>query len=627
MPKQKTSNESQESGDLEWYPKETKQRRKKQGKKAEQQKGLEQKRQLYCFKCGKEIPPDHPIKKDKSGRLSGRCLHKSKEGCQRKTFFVTKAELKEFDFKPAREIVKEEAEEREKLLRDPGFLVKTINEVQNNGVSGEEDTIIAEIIIASTRLVEGASAESKNLFLSDKTGIGKDFLTKKTLEVILPEKQHLHVTKLSKEAFTYWHAFEDGWTWDNKVIHFEDIPQSILNSDTFKVMSSGGSHAIVVKDQKTIDIPIKGKPVMIITSHHANPRDEALRRFPIGPLDETLKQTKRIKDKISKRFAGEEQNKKNHVLRSIIQNLKPYSVVIPFAGLIQHFFPEDILMRTHYERFLVYICSSAVFHQPQREKNRDGKLIATPDDYMIARLVLIYTTSNPKMIPMSTEYKDVLQVLKENVEAMSVNEIFLKCDHSKKWLYEHLPSLTSTGLVIKNKRKSDEANREIDTYQFADVNPYAIPTWNEIVAKIERIIEKTGNTEKCENNVTEETEFKNWFFHNVKIAKKPNSTLVILHFSGGKIPLNGKVFSVFPKISYFLRERDEKRYRKYYEEMDLALHEKLNHLKKFILDNRNAGYKIGDGFLYNNFDHGFISQCIESSLLVKQSNGEYVFGG
>ena len=509
-------------------------------------------------KAKKELAKGMEISKEEADKLNEELAKTSqgKQECQ------TKATPEAF------EKAKEQEQERIELIQDPEFLIKTVNEVQNNGVSGEEDTIIAEIIIASTRLVEGASAESKNLFLSDKTGIGKDFLTKKTLEVILPEKQHLHVTKLSKEAFTYWHAFEDGWTWDNKVIHFEDIPQSILNSDTFKVMSSGGSHAIVVKDQKTIDIPIKGKPVMVITSHHANPRDEALRRFPIGPLDETLKQTKRIKDKISRRFAGEEQNRKNLLLRSIIQDLKPYSVVIPFAGLIQHFFPEDILMRTHYERFLVYICSSAVFHQPQREKNRDGKLIATPDDYMIARLVLIYTTSNPKMIPMSTEYKDVLQVLKENVEAMSVNEIFLKCDHSKKWLYEHLPSLTSTGLVIKNKRKSDEANREIDTYQFADVNPYAIPTWNEIVAKIERIIEKTVNTEKCENNITEETEFENWFFHNVKIAKKPNSTLAILHFSGGKIPLNGKVFSVFPKISYFLRERDEKRYRKYYEEKE-----------------------------------------------------------
>jgi hypothetical protein len=592
---------------------------------AERQKELEQKRQLYCFKCGKEIPPDHPMKKDKYSHPSGRCLHKSKGGCQRKTFFVTKDELKESDFKPANEIIKEESEERKELLKDPQFLIKTVNEVQNSGVSGEEDTIIAETIIATTRLVEGASAESKNLFLSDKTGIGKDFTIKKTLKVILPEKEHLHITKISKEAFTYWHASDDGWTWDNKVIHFEDIPQSILNCDTFKVMSSGGSHAIVVKDQKTIEIPIKGKPVMILTSHHANPQDEALRRFPIGSLNDTLEQTKRIKDKVSRKFAGEEQNKKNHVLRRIIQDLKPHSVVIPFASLIQHFFPEDVLMRTHYERFLVYICASTVFYQHQREKDKDGKLIATPDDYMIARLVLIYTTSNPKMIPMSKEYRDVSQILEENVEPMSVSEIHIKSDKGKDWLYRHLPRLVETKLVVKGSRHDKNANKFVDTYQYSpELNANAIPTWYGIQQKIENIINKTKKTKKTDD----ENILEKWFSDNeIKPRKPKDGNGFILVFAGHATTFNREVFAVFAVLGSFLRERDEKRYRKYYEERDLALYEKLTTVRESIEKNREAGYPITDEFLYNEFDHGLIDGLMRSGQLIKQSNGEYVFGG
>jgi len=99
---------------------------------------------------------------------------------------------------------------------------------------------------------------------------------------------------MTPEAFTYWHYKEDGFSWDNKVIHFEDITQQLLNCSTFKTMSSGDNLAVIVKEQKTIEIPIPGKPCMILTSHHTNPRDEALRRFRIGALNDTENQRKSI---------------------------------------------------------------------------------------------------------------------------------------------------------------------------------------------------------------------------------------------------------------------------------------------------------------------------------------------
>ena len=395
----------------------------------------------------------------------------------------------------------------QKTMKDPYFLINAVKEIQKD-VAGEEDTIIALIIVATTRLVKNATPESRNLLLSDTTGIGKDHTTKKVLETIIPEEDHLHVTKMSNQAFTYWHANEKDWSWDRKVIHFEDITQDLLNCSTFKVMASGDSLTVVVKDQKSIEISVNGKPCMILTSHHANLEDEGLRRFPIGGLNDTIDQTKRIKDKISKGFTGRETNKPDNILRSALISLDPYSVIIPYAELIQHFFPDDILMRTHFHRFLIYICASAVFHQAQRKKTEEGNLIPAPDDYMRARLVLIYTTSNPKMIPMSKEYRDVLEILQENVEPMSVAEIHLKCDKSKDWLYRNLPKIISTKLVIKSERPDERANKNIITYQYSPgLNFNAIPTWNEIQQKIDKIINKTKNTKKTDD----ENILEKWF--------------------------------------------------------------------------------------------------------------------
>jgi hypothetical protein len=77
-------------------------------REAERQKELEEKKkQLQCFKCGKKIPKNHPISKDKFGRRIGRCLHKSQGGCQRKTHFVTSEEFKEASFKHGNEFFTE----------------------------------------------------------------------------------------------------------------------------------------------------------------------------------------------------------------------------------------------------------------------------------------------------------------------------------------------------------------------------------------------------------------------------------------------------------------------------------------------------------------------------------------
>lgn len=528
------------------------------------------------------------------------------------------------------------------ILNNPKLLINIINEVQKE-VAGEEDTITAEIIIATTRLVKDAIPESKNLFLSDITGIGKDHTTEKTLEVIIPKPNHLHVTKMSNESFTYWHANEPGWNWDDKLIHFEDITQSLLNTSTFKVMASGGSNAVVVKDQKTIEIPINGKPVMILTSHHVNPEDEALRRFPIGGCDETKEQTTRIFEKISKKYTKRNENEPDIIFRYAVKNLKPYSVVIPYAELIQYFFPKDILMRTHFHRFLNYICASAVLHQDQREKTENNELITTPDDYMIARMVLIYTTSNPKMIPMSKEYRDLLDILKENINPMTVDDLFQKCAHSKKWLYEHLPQLVNTGLIVKGSIFQENANKTVVTYQYDPTeNVQAIPTWQGIGNKIEKVVEKTENTEKTKIEVTGENDIEKWFLRNglkPKILKKGG---VMLVFSGWKIPFNREVFSVFTIFSNYLRERDEKRYKKYYQERQEKENYQENNKKLENFDKKPQIDKIKElqdyfdkcvekghselsyTLLCDQFDPDFIEECKKRKIIISHPKGGYV---
>lgn len=531
----------------------------------------------FCLQCGAEVPKERINTERKgicpsckknvyfiaSNPTSFDAETKYKIEKQRKEEEYVQKRWKEQEsagkkFKPEKELID--------ILKDSSLLVNTIKEIQEaEGIAGEEDTILAGIIVANTRLVKNASAESKNLFYSDTTGIGKDRVTKAIKDVLVPKEANLHVTKMTPEAFTYWHANEPEWTWDDKVIHFEDITQKILNCSTFKVMASGGSKAVVVKDQKTIEIPIEGKPVMILTSHHANPIDENLRRFPIGGLDKSLEQTRRIKSKISEKYSGRKKIQPNIALRRALYSLKTFEVVIPYAELIQHFFPEDMIMRTHYDRFLSYICSSAVFHQHQRERNGDGALIAEPDDYMIARTVLIYTTSNPKMIPTSREYREILAILRENIIPMSINEILYdeRCKKSKDWLYKNLHKLMETGLIIRDERieEAGAVIRGVTTYQYAQgLNARVIPKWEELGRKICNLVFNEIDDTSLSN---EEKNFLEWFSENdISIAVDEEGKYYVVLFEQ-IIPIYREDLLVFEVLLAFFNKRNKERYKKY----------------------------------------------------------------
>ena len=583
--------------------------------------------------------------------------HPKERGYKRKKELEKLAEEQDTAKLLEKSLTPEEKQKTKEYLKKPELLVETIKEVQKNGVAGEEDTILSLILLSSTRLVKGASAESKNLFLSDKTGLGKDYVTGKTLETILPEDQHLHVTKMSKEAFTYWHnpKFEPEWTWDDKVIHIEDITKTLLNSSTFKVMSSGGSNAVVVKDQKTIEIPIMGKPVMIITSHHANPEDEALRRYPIGGLNETTRQTQKIKSKIASRYVQVTNNKGNLVFRKAIKNLDEYHVLIPFAEIIQHFFPNDDLMRTHFRRFLDYICASAVFHQHQRIRNVMGNpdwIVATPDDYAVARMVLIYTTSNPKMIPLSREYREIIDILKKNIDPMTIKEISLhkNCNKNERWLYRHLPKICSQGILKKGIRHTDDSVKDSTTYEFADLNAQAIPTWQQIRNEIHKLVlevkgVKFVNTVNTNNVPTEVKHLSKRNCHLLSILSKlPEESLELLDLkteTNDKLTklttvsnwTNGKKLTVLSKLTTFLRERDKKRYKKYYDEslnndtQNFGEHKSKNQ-KLDLSDKHQKAKQIIDKHPENNFElvesacgSSFIEKCLERGILEEPSLG------
>ena len=375
------------------------------------------------------------------------------------------------------------------ILKDPE-LFKKITEIEmDKKIVGEYETRkVITLCAYGGRLVANSQTASFNLMVNDDAGTGKDYTTGATLE-LLPKLNYIKKTRISPNVLNYWHNAEDepDWTWDGKVLYLEDISENILNHDVFKVMCSSGSSATIVKDQKVIDLEVNGKPVMIITTATATPTPELLRRFVILNLDNSIDQTKQIMKRHSEfRIKGIIPSL-NVVYKDAMQLLERVNVKIPFANSIDEHFPtKNVIMRTHYPRFLDYISASAAFHQYQRKKDGDSFILAEGKDYDLARQCFLKLCSNKYMIPLTINQKKIMDFFEKepllegcvsNLHTTKMNFI------SDKSLGYNLGILAKHG-ILETIEKTNEHNKSIVVYRLCgSYNPNEkidIPTYEDL---------------------------------------------------------------------------------------------------------------------------------------------------
>lgn len=365
------------------------------------------------------------------------------------------------------------------LLLDKDYAQRLVEEA-HKWVVGEDKVIRAIHLCAAGRLVQNASRTSFNLNVNSETGSGKDYITHNTLR-IFPKEIMLKRTRITKQAFTYWHANEETWTWDGKVIYLEDISPQVLNSETMKVMLSSGSHTTVVKDQRAIDLEVKGKPVIIVTTAETQGNKENQRRMPTLQLDESTNQTRAIMEQIARNAATGEKLRDDEELRYSLLLLKPREVVVEFASELSKHFPDSLVVRTNFPRFLDLIKASAAQHQYQREYDDKGRIIATGEDYEAAREVLMATTSNAAMATLTHKQKKLLAILEEKCQlAASIKEIF---SWQTLWqegqLRKELFKMVEMGFLIQSLIDTDE-KKPYYVYTFSKLGHFVIPSFENI---------------------------------------------------------------------------------------------------------------------------------------------------
>jgi hypothetical protein len=371
---------------------------------------------------------------------------------------------------PIRETIELENNQMESILKDD-FLVQRILDETHKTVYGEDDTLMALIVIISTRLVNNANPTSMNIVLSDEAGSGKDVLTKAICNTMLTENEnYIHLRKMTNEVPNYWHNEDEEWSWDGKVLHIEDATDDMLNCQALKLFASGESKGVYVDKGKAQSINIKGKPVLILTSFSSSADSkEQIRRFPFIHLDTSEDLTNKVMKETANIYSGKRKIEKDGLLTKALNQLDRVSVKIPFADELVKYFPRQVVSRTYFRRFLDYICGSCALHQKQREKDDDGNLLATMFDYDLGRIAFIKTVSNATMTPLNREQEDLLNILIANGKPMFVSDLIKEMPQNKMWIYRTLNYLKDNGLVKQSEKYNDNANRNIATFEYSVV--------------------------------------------------------------------------------------------------------------------------------------------------------------
>ena len=500
-------------------------------------------------------------------------------------------------------------------LKDPNLLYFIVKEIQKEGVIGEEPSLLVLINKIMLRLTN-CEPTSSNLIVSDETGGGKDYLVKKTCNILIPKNKYYHLTDISDKTFDYWKPIKyykendnnkripvfDSW--DSYVIHLEDPREDAINGQSFKVMSSGGTNVVKVIDHKARNLKIEGKPVLIVTSLKTLVDNEGLRRWDTLRIDTSTEQTININKFKLLKASNKIKNEPDVLLREALQkNLYEKNVLIPFATDLDDLLPNNLITRTQTDKLLDYIRSSAVLYQHQREKKDNYTILANGNDLFYGWYVFTALNSS-RGIPLNKDEEELVKLLINETQPISISELSNKYDrHTKQWIYNNKEKLTSKGLIKTVYLYDECSKKEIEKISIGNNSILVLKGFNEVLKY---------------NNIFSFISFKgfNEIFTNLdkdrqkKGLKRVFSRKTLENLENHEnLSIDGSLKPLENPVKTPIKTHD--------------LNEEIKELKEYC-ENFEGEKNTYENLCFN-FDKSFIEKCKEKGILRPSPNGGYYF--
>jgi hypothetical protein len=318
-------------------------------------------------------------------------------------------------------IAMSEAERSDALafLKRDDLLDQVARDVDALGYVGEETNKRLLYLVAISRKLE----DPLSAIVLSQSGAGKSGLTE-VIERLCPPEDVVLLTRLTPQSLYY---TEPGFL-DRKLVIVEERYGSMEADYSIRVLQSRKKliAAAPVKDPQTgnmrtkvFTVEARAAFIEATTASSVN-HENATRCFELQ-MDETEEQTRRIheRQRLLRTGRGLELRREAEAITHRHWNaqrlLEPLPVVIPFADRLS--FPSSWMRtRRDHARFLNLIEVSAFLHQHQRDRSRDGAIVASLADYEAA-----YALAGEVLRETLTDVKKPLREALQRIQTLAAN--------------------------------------------------------------------------------------------------------------------------------------------------------------------------------------------------------------
>jgi DNA-binding MarR family transcriptional regulator len=254
-------------------------------------------------------------------------------------------------------------------------------------------------------------------FLKAPSSSGKSWLLNRTLELFPPEAYELK-SGITPKAIAYGRS-----DLEHRILAIQEASglQGREGNMLVRTLISEGVVRWEVAGRerdgfttRMIERPGPIAFVMTTTRNFLHKEDET-RALSIQ-VDDTPEHTRRVLDSIAGRYSGaEDQEGVNiapwHAFQRWLAT-GPSHAVIPFAGQIaRHYWAQANRSKRDFEQVLTAIGTSALMHQTRREIDDYGSVVATLDDYAMARRFLVKVLGEASGAAVPPTVRDTFQAI------------------------------------------------------------------------------------------------------------------------------------------------------------------------------------------------------------------------
>jgi len=409
----------------------------------------------------------------------------------RKKWRISKGDLNnllklKFNEKEAKERTKptytpEEKAQAEELLKGPNILEKMLSFTEKAGHVGEKTN--KKVLYLSA--ISTKTDKAINIFVKGSSSAGKNALVE-AIRALLPVEVCKKFSGISAKAL--YHTKDKDLS--HKILYMAELEGSGEADYPIRLVISEGelTYTYTIKDLKTGELTTKSEHIKALgtaiwqtTTKLLITQDNENRAIDLY-IDESEELTREILKKQAFQVNSNTNilEKEKRIWQCAFSKIEPLPVVIPYAGYLAEAYPTDkIRSRRDFQKLLSLIVAHTLLYQKQRQKNEEGKLIATVEDYKevynLCKVVFAQTLC--ELSPKEEE------ILKKIEESFSDNWFSIKdCDNlligkNYNTLKTHIHALAQKGYLLWNGQRGAQSEYAIAKYAEAS---FALPTPEEV---------------------------------------------------------------------------------------------------------------------------------------------------